>query len=395
MKKIISLIGCILISTILISCNETKVLEENTKDNNDSSKYTITERNIENIAKDKTFIPLFYDSDILYGKILLSSGGEDIPYYLDKDGAFKEVEVGKFSEEEITFMKKNMGINEFGVYMIDSNKLNERKFYYYDIINKIKFELKEFEEKYSSYELELGNFTNLGSKLYGNNNYYIYQYLSIEDNKVGNKREIVIVDIEKEIYYTFENNNKNFINFYYSKHENSIMAIDNLGNIYKITLKENNIIYELYENINLNNLKIYNMFGYDIINVNNEEFILSIENNSKESMDYYNILYNVTSDEIIPIDKEKKIMGKLNDTNLYIILYEENRYLAELSENGEINLIYRLDIDGYLYMYSLVNDSDGSIFIARIKVSKEEMENPDNPIESKELKYSILEIKER
>ena len=126
MKKIISLIGCILISTILISCNETKVLEENTKDNNDSSKYTITERNIENIAKDKTFIPLFYDSDILYGKILLSSGGEDIPYYLDKDGAFKEVEVGKFSEEEITFMKKTWELTNLEyIWLIQINWMKE------------------------------------------------------------------------------------------------------------------------------------------------------------------------------------------------------------------------------------------------------------------------------
>ena len=74
MKKHISLIGGLLISTILIGCSETKILDENTKDNI-SEKYTITERNIENTDKDKVFIPSFFDGDILYGTKMKDGSG--------------------------------------------------------------------------------------------------------------------------------------------------------------------------------------------------------------------------------------------------------------------------------------------------------------------------------
>lgn len=70
--------------------------------------------------------------------------------------------------------------------MIDSNKLNERKFYYIDVKNNIKFELKEFEKTYSSIEINFKHFVNMGFKLDRNNNYYyIHRYLSKENNEIG------------------------------------------------------------------------------------------------------------------------------------------------------------------------------------------------------------------
>ena len=395
MKKVISLIIGVLISTTLISCNNTQVLEINTKENNDSSKYIFTERNIENKDKDKVFIPVLYKEDILYGKMILNNSENQIPYYLNEDGSFKEIEEGNFINEEIELIKNGFINKESGIYMVDSNKLSERKFYYIDIINKTKFELKDFEKAYSKIEVDLKKLTNFGLKLEGNENFYIEEYLSVEDSGIGKKKRYIILDIKNQIYYTLSSDEINFIYFYYNKDEDSIMAIDVLGRIYKIKIVENKINYEIYKEINLGDMKIYNIFGHNIRKFNDEILIVNIENNSKENMDYYNILYNIKSGEIISLDKEKTIVMKLENTNFYRVLYKENQYIAELSENGDINLIYKLDNDEYRCMYSIGNEKGDNIFLTRIKFSEESIKNPDKPIENEEIKYSILEIKER
>lgn len=398
MKKIISLITGILISTILISCNTTKVLEENTKENNESSKYTITERNIENINKENTFFPLFYEDDILYGRMFVNDSNEDMTIfsYSDKDGTFKDVEKEKFTEEETDFMNNFGGDSGAGIYMVDSNKLSERKFYYMDVKNNIKFELKEFEKTYNSIEVEFKSFVNLGNKLDGNDDYFIYRYLSQENNEIGENQEIIIIDIKNQKYYKFNNDNTIFIYFYYDNNEKSIMAIDKEGKISRVILGEDSVVFKDYKELKLGDEKIYQKFGYYKPDFNNNCLILKVENNeSKEYLDYYNIMYNTISNEIIFLDKEKIILGSLSNTNFYIVLYKDNRYLAEVSENGDINLIYKLDDDEYKYMYSISNESGDNIFIARIKVSEENLKNPDKPIVDEEIKYSILEIEER
>ena len=398
MKKIISLITGILISTILISCNTTKVLEENTKENNESSKYTITERNIENINKENTFFPLFYEDDILYGRMFANDSNEDMTIfsYSDKDGTFKDVEKEKFTEEETDFMNNFGGDSGAGIYMVDSNKLSERKFYYMDVKNNIKFELNEFEKTYSSIEVEFKSFVNLGNKLDGNDDYFIYRYLSQENNEIGENQEIIIIDIKNQKYYKFNNDDTIFIYFYYDNNEKSIMAIDKEGKISRVILGEDSVVFKDYKELKLGDEKIYQKFGYYKPDFNNNCLILKVENNeSKEYLDYYNIMYNTISNEIIFLDKEKIILGSLSNTNFYIVLYKDNRYLAEVSENGDINLIYKLDDDEYKYMYSISNESGDNIFIARIKVSEENLKNPDKPIVDEEIKYSILEIEER
>lgn len=399
MKKVISLITGILISTTLISCNDTKVLEENTKENNETSKYIITERNIENTDNDNRFIPIFYDEDILYGKMFPKRGEYTDKmialYYLDSEGEFKKVEEGKFTNDELGFLKDNIQYEASGVYMVDSSKLSERKFYYMDLIDKTKFNLNEFEKVYSSIEIELKNFASTGYKIKGNNNYYIQQYLSVEDNEVDEKKYFIIIDIENQTYYRFRNNDKNLVDFYYDNNENSIMAIDNQGKIYKIIIEGNNLTYEFYNDIGLSNLNIFDKYVVNVIDNTNEGLILEIKNNDDKEYEGYNyILYNYKTNEIISLDKEKIIDHKLENTNFYVVFYMKNWYLAEVSENGDINLIYKLD-DGYRYMCSFANENGNSIFIARIMYSYESIKNSDKPLVKEDIKYSILEIKER
>ena len=173
------------------------------------------------------------------------------------------------------------------------------------------------------------------------------------------------------------------------------MAIDEAGKISKVTLEENNVFFKEHSEIKLGDEKIYNKFGYYKPDFNNNSLILRVENKqSKQYMDYYNIIYNTISNETIFLDKEKIILESVNNSNFYIVLYKDNRYLAEVSETGDINLIYKLDNE-YKYMYSFANEKGDNILIARIKVSEENSKNPDKPIVNEEIKYSILEIEER
>lgn len=400
MKKHISLIGGLLTSTILIGCSETKILDENTKDNI-SEKYTITERNIENTDKDNTFIPLFYDEDLLYGRLQTKLSTNyvthtNFAYYSDKDESIIELEEGKFTNEELDFMQNFNGNNGSGVYMIDSNKLSERKFYYMDVKNKIKFELKEFEKTYSSIEFKLKNFSHTGFKMVENNKYYIQQYFSTYNGSDIIKREFIIIDTETQKFY-IDDNSKQFIHFFYDNNENSIMGIDKEGKIYKIIIQENKFTYEFYKDMELNGLKLYDKLGANIINVDDDIIITQVEDNEDtRGFNYYNVLYNYKTNEIIPLDKEKWILNKVRNTNYYIVLYKKV-YLAELTNDGEINLIYKLDNDdGYKYMYSFTNDKGNNIFIARQSgISMDDGEKSPKPIEEIDIKYSILEIQER
>lgn len=398
MKKIILLMIAIF-SIAMVSCNNTKVLEENTKENKISDKYKITERNIENTERDKSFMPLFYDSDIIYGTMSPKNSGApeefQIPYYIDSSGAFKRVEEGKFDKDEIGFIKDTYGCIDSGVYMLNSNRLSERKFYYIDIVNKNKFELDGYEKIYNSIELKLKNFGNRGAKLEGNENYYIQGYFNVEDKgKSINNEEIIIIDLKNESYYVVRNNNNRYIKFYFDNNEEAIMAIDNLGKIYKLTLQEKEIVSELYKDIGVEDLEIYDKYGYLGSFYFEDNLILNTHNNeSKEFYDYSNLFYKVKSDELISMDKEKIIIGKVNNTNFFIVLYNENRYLAEISDDGEINLIYKLDdSEGYRYFYGVANKEGHNIFVTKIKYNEENVKDYNASVIKEDIKYSIIEI---
>lgn len=397
MKKHISLIGGLLISTILIGCSETKVLDESTKDNI-SEKYTITERNIENTDKEHLFTPLFYDVDTVYGTMSPNKEADSdkfaIPYYIDIEGNIKKVENDKFTDNEIDFIKGNNGFRKQGIYMIDSNKLNDRKYYYMDVIDKTKFELKDFEINQNKIENKLKSIAIGGSKI--NDNYYIYQYISMDDGNISDTRDFIIIDLKNEKYYV-NNNEKKIKKFYYDDNLNSIIAIDEIGKMYKLKFDENSIIFEEYKTIDIEKVNSYNRETFLVSKLSNNKLLIRVQSTeSKEYMDYFNAVYDIETKEVIYFDKEKTILDSLENTKFYCIYYKDEKYLGEVSEDGNINLIYKLDNDdGYKYFYSEANEEGNKVFLTRIKISEESIKNPEKPLIKEDIKYSILEIQER
>lgn len=398
MKKHISLIGGLLISTILIGCSETKVLDENTKDNI-SEKYIITERNIENTDKEHLFIPLFYDVDTVYGTMSPNKEADfdkfAIPYYIDIEGNIKKVEDDKFTDIELDFIKENNGFRkQQGIYMIDSNKLNDRKYYYMDVVDKIRFELKDFEFNENKI---VNNFTKVAKyrdKI--SDNYYIIQYLSIDEDEIIEARDFIIIDLNNEKYY-INNNEKKVKNFYYDDSLDSIIAIDEVGKMYKLKFDENNITFEDYKTIKTDKVNLYDREPFLISKLSNNKLLIKVKNTeSKEYMDYFNAIYDIDTEDVIYFDKEKTISAQLKNTNFYFISYKDEEYLGEITEDGNINLIYKLNSnDGYRFSSPLTNKEGNKVFLTGIKASEEFDKNSNKNIVIEDIKYSILEIQER
>lgn len=398
MKKHISLIGGLLISTILIGCSETKVLDENTKDNI-SEKYIITERNIENTDKEHLFIPLFYDVDTVYGTMSPNKEADfdkfAIPYYIDIEGNIKKVEDDKFTDIELDFIKENNGFRkQQGIYMIDSNKLNDRKYYYMDVVDKIRFELKDFEFNENKI---VNNFTKVAKyrdKI--SDNYYIIQYLSIDEDEIIEVRDFIIIDLNNEKYY-INNNEKKVTNFYYDDSLDSIIAIDEVGKMYKLKFDENNITFEDYKTIKTDKVNLYDREPFLISKLSNNKLLIKVKNTeSKEYMDYFNAIYDIDTEDVIYFDKEKTISAQLKNTNFYFISYKDEEYLGEITEDGNINLIYKLNSnDGYRFSSPLTNKEGNKVFLTGIKASEEFDKNSNKNIVIEDIKYSILEIQER
>lgn len=397
MKKHISLIGGLLISTILIGCSETKILDENTKDNI-SEKYTITERNIENTDKDKVFIPCFFDGDILYGTKMNDGSGNSkdytMIYYLDSTGSIKNMEEGMLTNEEVDFIKGNGGYQDSGIIAEDASNSGEIKNYYINLVNKTIFELKDFGESKNKIQNNLIKFARSSGEIGGN--YHVIQYLSMDEDEINEARDFIIIDLKNEKYY-INNNEKKVRNFYYDDSLDSIIAIDEIGKMYKLKFDENNITFEDYKTIKTDKVNLYDREPFLISNLSNNKLLLKIKNSgSKENMDYFNAIYDIETEEVIYFDKEKIIAGQLKNTKFYFISYKDEEYLGEVTENGNINLIYKLNNnDGYRFSYPLANKEGNKIFLTRIKFSEEFDKNSNKNIVMEDIKYSILEIQER
>ncbi len=406
MKKVLSLITGILVTITLISCDTTKVLEENTKENNESSKYTITERNIENNIKDSRIFPKLYYNNILYVNIIPNRNGDPLVnfnlYYLDDEECFKKVEEGKFTEEEMDFFSNFNGDTGNGIYMTDSSKLSERKFYYIDTINKIKFELRGFEKEYSNIEYKYKRFNEYGFSVPNNDNYYIQNYLAAKNDLKFPADEFMIVDIKNQKHYLC-NNDKKIKSFYYDDNLNLIIGIDEVGKIYKIILDGNGVNFEEYKSIDTEKLNLNGRELNFLSKLSNEKLLFNIGETKyikdEDGIDivytYESVIYNIKNGEVNYLDKEKSIAGKLN-SKFYDIYYKDERYLGEISEEGYITLVYKLnDQEEYIYNYVFLNKEGTKMFLSKIKYSKESLKNPDKPIVNEEIKYSILEIEER
>lgn len=398
MKKIISLITGILISTTFISCNSTKVLEENTKNNKELNKYKITERNINIDYEDKFFAPLFYDEDGINGILKnrkLGNVNDDeisVPYLLKENGEFIKEENKYFSKEGLDFIKRNGRDSYRGIY---SEGLHTRGhiFYYMDIEKNLKFKLEGYNEIY--YKV-IDEFQYRDSKDFQiNDDYFIEEIYNMTENyESKGEKFILIIDIKNQTYYTSDIIKMNASMFYYDKKEESIMALDYLGKIKKVNLKDSKIYFEDYYEINISSLGIESLFDnkktmFNRYIVNGDNLIFQIKGEDV----FENVIYNIDTKNIKLMNKEVYIVSEIENSNFFVVgtsmLLDNKVYLAEINDDYEFDLIYKLsELENYDSFMVKANKDSNSIFFALESYNHGEGEESF----LKDSKYFFLEI---
>lgn len=397
MKKIISLITGVLLSGTLISCNSTKILEENTKSNKLLNKYSITERNINIKYEDKIFKPLFYDEDgvngILKNTKLVDVNSDEIsvPYILKEDGEFIKEENKYFSKEGMDFINRNGRDSYRGIY---SEGLHTRGhiFYYTDIEKNIKFELDGYNEIY--YKV-IDKFKFRYSKDFQiNDDYFITELYNMTDYyEYKGEKLILIIDIKNQTYYTdIIKADPNM--YYYDKKEEAIMAIDYQGKIQKVYLKDRKIYFEDFYKINISNLGIEGLFDnkkamFNRYIVSGDNLIFEIRGEAV----FENVIYNMNTKNIKLMNKEIYILSEIENSKFFVVntstVLDNKVYLAEIGDNYEFDLIYKLsELENYDNFMVKANKDSSSIFFALESYNYVEGEEPF----LKDSKYLFLDI---
>lgn len=402
MKKIISLITGVLISTTFISCNSTKVLEKNTKNNKELNKYKITERNINIDYEDKIFEPLFYDEDGVNGLLdtrksgFLDENEIDVPYILKESGELIKEEKKYFAKEGRNFINRNGNPSYKGLY---SEGLHTRghTFYYMDLKKDISFKLDGYNDLYYDimdlFEYKHSNYFQI------NDDYFIEEiYNMTEDYETKGEKFILIIDLKNQTYYTSDVIKMDPNVFYYDKKEDSLMALDSVGKIKKITLKDKEIYIEDFEQINISNLGINSLFDTKKPMFN--RYIISEDNLIFYIGDkYIDVIYNINTKELKYMKEGINITTQIEDTKFFVITTSmimgdelgNKVYLAEINDNYEFDLIYKLSlIDSYSSLKIKANESKDSIFFA---LESFDFSQGGGSI-LKESKYFFIEIEE-
>ncbi|WP_195428240.1 hypothetical protein [Clostridium sp. D46t1_190503_E9] len=385
------------LSVFTVSCNNTKILEENTKDNEVLNKYKITERNVNINYDDRAFEPLFYDDDGVNGILDTRKQGTvndnevRVPYILNEDGVLVKEENKWFSKEGANFIRRRGGKLYKGLYS-EGLHTRDNTFYYMDLEKNVKFELVGYDKMYynviDSFEYRYEDYFQI------KDDYYIEEINNVTENyESKEEKSILIVDIKNKTYYTTDIIKTNPNKFYYDEKEKSLMALDSLGKIKKVILKDGKIYFEDFGYINISKIGIESLFdnkkpmfnGYII---SEDNLIFQVRGN--ERFEY--ILYNIRTDELIFLNKEVFIKSQIEDTEFFLVSTNNKVYLAKINDNYEFDLIYRLaGLENYDSLTVKANKDESSIFFA--------LEAFDHSEGAKSIlkdsKYFFLEIEEK
>lgn len=393
MKKGIVLI--LLSIFILTGCSSKIIIEESTKDKGILNKYNIIVREIkDNFQYDyQFFTPLYFKDNNVIGLIDIIREGaftEDevnIPIKINTNGEFvtnDDKVLNEFLENDLrqNYTVQAKGINSEGLHTRD------RKYFYYDLKEDLKFYLEDLDELY--YEME--NKFKLGAEeVYDLKNYYILEMVGYEDSEdsskpliMKGKAAIVIDKINKTYYKTKINNDLPYI-YYFNEKEDSIMALDFTGKIKKLALIEGDIDYLDYKNVNIDEYTKDSFHDFHFTNkyVTENYIVLSRYNEGK----YKTFIYDINSGKT-KIYNESPFLQKVSNTNYFIVYSEDGIYLSELNENMEFDLLYKL---------SAIENYDSTAFIGdkkKIFAVLKKYNHENNSLLLADKKYLLINIEE-
>lgn len=396
MKKCLVLI--LLSVFTLISCSSKVVIEENTKNNKILNKYNITVREIkDNFDYDyQVFKPLYFKDNNIYGINDVRINGEvkegeaNVPIKLNSKGEFIENDdegLKEFIEDPLrrNYTIQASGINSEGLHTRDNT------YYYYDLRENIKFYLKDLDKFF--YEIE--EVSKLKSEeVYDLENYYIVEIICHEspEGLEGNYDAIemtakatIIIDKANKTYYKTEINKETPYVYYFDEKENSIMALNYLGEIKKIILEDGRINYLDYKNVVLEGFGGYTLFDYLMIRkfVNDNYVVLSVYIDGE----YKTFIYDIKNGEI-KLNSEDFIVDNVDNTNYFIINSDDGNYLSTINKNMEFELLCKLFNYGYYDNITIIGNRKNVFAL----LEKYNFENERSYLEDK--KYLLVNIEE-
>ena len=407
MKK--SIVVILLSVFTLIGCSSKIVIEENTKNNEILNKYNIMVREIkDNFQHDyQIFEPLYFKNNNIYGindvKIIgeVKEGEADVPMKINSKGELVENDdegLKEFIEDPLRriYSIKSHGINYEGFHTRD------RTYYYYDLRGNIKFYLEDLDKFYYQIE-DIGEMKM--EEIYDLEDFYIVEIIchesfedNIDDAEMTAKATIIIDKVNKTYYKTEINKETPYI-YYFDKKENSIMALNYLGEIKKVILENESINYLDYKSINLEEIKKINLFDYILIRkYTNDNFVVLSGIYDEENQRVIQIIYDIKNERVKlnsimftadNVDNSNYfVVDNVDNTNYFIVDSDDGTYLSTINDEMEFELLCKLyNTREYDNIHVIGNETNVFVLLLKSDYKK-------SPYILEDKKYLLINIEE-
>jgi len=420
MKKAMSLIITSLLLITLKGCNESRVLEENTKETG-LSKYNISYKylNSDYFKEGYIFEPLYFKNDELYGiaKVYsnLSTKYEDdnLKYKIDKEGVFKEYENSLIDEYlndgQIRSSISNKSVYERNLHTQDIN------YFYSDFENNTLTELRWLKEPMEIIKEKtegLDSESKFDKLVYKYKNIALYEVITMNDKESketrvaykDNYKFIYCIDFDKEeLYISDILKEEESLAYYYNESLEKFIKVNNNGVFEELDLVDNKI--EIKENkkedfkINANYKFNHNLKDFTIIIYNNR----NEETNEPEASQTMVINNKDNNYKIYYEDKDEMndyiyVSNEIKNSNYFIASYNYKYYIASIEDNLELELIREIDLNYDIYEETdsisrdIFSNEDGTK--ALIKIAKKNWDK-DSKYFFDKIQYIYLEIEEK
>lgn len=405
MKKAINMILVAVLSLSMIGCKESVVLEDKVKSVEGVKTFDVVETPVE-IEKEEVIYPSLFINDNVYGATFIN--GEDPindvadfkGYYIDEDGNYNEDKDSKFFLTEIGGNVSALSYQ--GLTKEYDNRdipVDEKEYYYRDNLNNITIKIEGLNELIGDLSILSSEYFTWNDYILGDNKYLALNFNFYKDylnNSNLMEQTLFLIEIESgkviKVKIKDENESNSIIYMYYDENINSIMAIMSDNKVKKVNVINNEIKLEDYKELNFQDYKLYDNFGFYIKEYkDNLIFGLIDKENSSEEITLDNIrwgIYKKKSGEVQLLDKGIFIMGVFGESNLISVIYNEDSYLAEIDEDNNIELIYKFDKKEYEYIFihGVSNEEGNRLFIRKTLFNKELESNQKE-------EYSFIDLK--
>jgi len=427
MKRIIRILIVTLIVINFNGCNESRVLEENTKEIG-LSNYKVSYKYLNNdfFQEGSLFEPLYFKGDEIYGLVTAYPKNglvEDYPttqYKIDNLGDFKEYKNASLEEYQSDSQVRTSPIND-NIY-IRSPHTKDINYYYSDFENNSLKELEWLKEPMENIVEIKSEFKEVYAESYGNEDLIIYEYNSnpskgfIDENDDRTERNyklIYMIDLENEKMYVSDviEEDKSIL-YYYNDDIEAFIKVDKDGTFKKISTKQDRIYINDYSSDYINNYleSSNNLFKNIKSAAINNIFLLKdysiINNINRETLNSETIIIRNKDGKINNhIEKGYKdkdyiyVLQPIENSNYMLTKNNDKYYISVINENLEIELIKEIELNNNISSernksadISMFSNDDGNkalITIKHFNIDKEYIYAYEN------IEYIYLEIEKR